>query len=99
MERCLQQMGAVFPGAAVGLPMFSEECAHQLLAAADYVLVPSRFEPCGLVALQGQRYGAVPIVASVGGLTEVVTCKVSNSDVLLSVALLISLMVLQCTAW
>ena len=35
---------------AVGLPSFSEELAHWLMAASDYVLVPSRFEPCGLVA-------------------------------------------------
>ena len=62
-----------FPGQAVGVTAFSEELAHWLLAAADYVLVPSRFEPCGLVAQCGARYGAVPIVTAVGGLKDLVT--------------------------
>ena len=78
MERCLRQSSQVFPGQALGLPTFSEEAAHQLLAAADYLVVPSRFEPCGLVAPHGQRYGAVPIVASVGGLKDVVTPEVRS---------------------
>ena len=46
------------------------------MAASDYVLVPSRFEPCGLVAQAGARYGAVPIVAAVGGLKDLVTPEV-----------------------
>ena len=51
---------------------FQESLAHQLLAAADFVLVPSRFEPCGLVAQAALRYGAVPIVTAVGGLRDLV---------------------------
>ena len=47
------------------------------MAAADYVIVPSRFEPCGLVAQAGARYGAVPIVAAVGGLKDLVTPEAS----------------------
>ena len=54
-----------------------ESIAHQLLAAADYVLVPSRFEPCGLVAQAALRYGAVPIVTAVGGLRDLVTPEAS----------------------
>lgn len=48
------------------------QAAHLLVAAADFVLVPSRFEPCGLVAQAAVRYGAVPIVAPVGGLADLV---------------------------
>ena len=55
-----------------------ESFAHQLLAAADYVLVPSRFEPCGLVAQAALRYGAVPIVTAVGGLRDLVTPEVPS---------------------
>ena len=54
-----------------------EELAHWIMAAADFVVVPSRFEPCGLVAQAGVRYGAVPIVCAVGGLKDLVTHDVS----------------------
>lgn len=73
MATALQGMGNTFKGKGAGLPVFDEQIAHLLLAAADYVLVPSRFEPCGLVAQSGCRYGAVPIVTSVGGLKDLVT--------------------------
>ena len=76
MEAALGNMSSVFPGKAVGLPCFSEDAAHLLLAAADYLVVPSRSEPCGLVALYGLCYGAVPIVTAAGGLQDIVTPKV-----------------------
>jgi len=72
MEAALGGLERSFPGQAVGVTKFSEELAHWLLAAADYVLVPSRFEPCGLIAQCGARYGAVPIVTAVGGLKDLV---------------------------
>lgn len=73
MEGVLGSIGKHYPGQACGMPTFSEESAHLLLAAADYLLVPSRFEPCGLVALYALRYGAVPIVSATGGLRDIVT--------------------------
>ncbi|XP_061993199.1 uncharacterized protein LOC133711043 [Rosa rugosa] len=54
------------------LLMYSEELSHLLYAAADIVLVPSMYEPCGLAQMIGMRYGAVPVVRKTGGLADTV---------------------------
>jgi starch synthase len=49
---------------------FDDALARRLYAAADAVLIPSRFEPCGLVQMIAQRYGALPVAHRVGGLSD-----------------------------
>jgi starch synthase len=51
---------------------YDEQFAHLLHGAADLLLVPSRFEPCGLTQMQAMRYGAIPVVTDVGGLHDTV---------------------------
>jgi starch synthase len=59
--------------AQIGLRLgYDEALAHRLIAGADAVLVPSRFEPCGLTQLYGLRYGTLPIVRRTGGLADTV---------------------------
>lgn len=52
---------------------YDEARAHRLIAGADAIAVPSRFEPCGLTQMYGLRYGTLPIVRRVGGLADTVT--------------------------
>ena len=52
---------------------FSVPMAHRITAAVDMLLMPSRFEPCGLNQLYAMKYGTVPIVHAVGGLRETVS--------------------------
>nr|WP_241865428.1 glycogen synthase GlgA [Paracoccus salsus] len=51
---------------------YDEAFSHRLIAGGDAILVPSRFEPCGLTQLYGLRYGTVPLVALTGGLADTV---------------------------
>ncbi|MBB3261953.1 starch synthase [Paraburkholderia bannensis] len=52
---------------------FDETLAHAIVAGADVMMVPSRFEPCGLTQLYALAYGALPLVHRVGGLADTVT--------------------------
>ncbi|WP_035057371.1 glycogen synthase GlgA [Andreprevotia chitinilytica] len=51
---------------------YDEAKSHRIMAGADVIMVPSRFEPCGLTQLYGLKYGALPLVRRVGGLADTV---------------------------
>lgn len=51
---------------------FDEKLAHQLYAGSDFMLIPSKYEPCGLVQMIAMRYGSIPIVRKTGGLADTV---------------------------
>lgn len=58
---------------------YHESFSHRIIGGADVILVPSRFEPCGLTQLYGLKYGTLPLVRRTGGLADtVVDCALEN---------------------
>ena len=72
LEAALRQAQQAHPGRVHVHVGYDEERAHRLVAGADVILVPSRFEPCGLTQMYGLRYGTLPLVRLVGGLGDTV---------------------------
>jgi starch synthase len=68
----LQEFAQKYPDRIKVAFTFDEPLSRRILAASDLVLMPSRYEPCGLFQLYGMRYGALPIVHAVGGLKDTV---------------------------
>jgi len=72
LEQAFVAVGDRYRG-RVGVTIgYDESLAHLIYAGSDVVLVPSRFEPCGLTQLYALRYGALPLVRRVGGLVDTV---------------------------
>jgi starch synthase len=71
LEVALLETAANHPNVAVKIG-YDEALSHKMVAGGDVILVPSRFEPCGLTQLYGLRYGTLPLVALTGGLADTV---------------------------
>lgn len=71
LEYAFNQMAAQDANVAVRIG-YDEAMSHRMIAGGDAILVPSRFEPCGLTQMYGLRYGTVPVVALTGGLADTV---------------------------
>ncbi|MBL4810950.1 MAG: glycogen synthase GlgA [Rhodobacteraceae bacterium] len=71
LEAAFTKLAETNPNVSVTIG-YDEPFSHRLMAGGDAILVPSRFEPCGLTQLYGLRYGTVPVVALTGGLADTV---------------------------
>lgn len=73
VERELEALKSNYPGSYNAFIGYDESLSHIMYAGADFLLMPSRVEPCGLNQLYALRYGTIPIVRSIGGLKDTVT--------------------------
>lgn len=72
LEQAFRAAEQAHPGRVRACIGYDEDRAHRMVAGADVIAVPSRFEPCGLTQLYGLRYGTLPLVRRVGGLGDTV---------------------------
>ena len=72
IEQRFLEVAQKYPGRLAARIGYDEALAHRFHAGADILLHPSRFEPCGLTQLYAMRYGTLPVVTRVGGLTDTV---------------------------
>lgn len=70
LEALAREFANQHPERVRALLRFDDRAARRLYGSADLILVPSRYEPCGLAQLIGMRYGAVPVVRATGGLRD-----------------------------
>jgi len=72
IERLVSQTSRRYRDDVAVLIGFNESMARRIVAASDFTLMPSRYEPCGLTQMQAQRYGALPIAHATGGLADTI---------------------------
>lgn len=72
LEDGFRNMWARHPGKVSIITGYNEQLSHLMQGGCDAIVIPSRFEPCGLTQLYGLRYGCVPVVSRIGGLADTV---------------------------
>ncbi len=73
LEQAFKKAARLHPDRIRALLKFDPKLAQQIYAAADMIIIPSRFEPCGLTQMIAMRYGTVPIARATGGLKDTIT--------------------------
>jgi starch synthase len=73
IKQILVTFAKKYPDHFVFVPTFDERLARRIYAGADMLVVPSKFEPCGLTQMIAMRYGTIPLVRKTGGLADTVT--------------------------
>jgi starch synthase len=72
LAAALNRLAALHRGRLEFIEGYDEALAHEVFAASDLTIVPSRYEPCGLTQMYALRYGTVPVVRSTGGLADTI---------------------------
>jgi starch synthase len=72
IERSIARLPRRFPGRVAAHIGFEESLARRMFAGADFLLMPSRYEPCGLSQMYAQAYGCLPVAHATGGLIDTI---------------------------
>jgi starch synthase len=71
-ENALRALATRYPDRIALNTVFTDPLEHRLLAGADFLMMPSLYEPCGLTQMRAQLYGALPVARRVGGLADTI---------------------------
>lgn len=80
LEETVRNLSAKYPRAVGSQIAYDEPLARHIYAGSDFLMMPSRFEPCGLNQLYAMRYGTIPVASHVGGLKDTVTDLSENGN-------------------
>lgn len=80
LEDACKTLEETMPDKARFLQRFDQTLSHQLYSAGDMILIPSRYEPCGLTQMIAMRYGCVPIARNTGGLSDTILDSKLETD-------------------
>ncbi len=69
IERSVLNIAKKFPWVKAEL-VYNEDLAHKIYAGSDFIVIPSRYEPCGLIQMVAMKYGTIPIASNTGGLKD-----------------------------
>lgn len=72
VEKSIRKLHRKYPQNIRAEVFYSEELAHKIYAASDFIIIPSRFEPCGLIQMIAMAYGTIPIASKTGGLKDTI---------------------------
>ena len=78
-EAAVRALAEAYPANIAVKIGYDEALSHLMVAGGDVILVPSRFEPCGLTQLYGLQYGTLPLVRQTGGLADTVVNSTADS--------------------
>lgn len=70
VENSIKKLAATYPDHIIGHIMYNEKLSHTIYAGSDFIVMPSRVEPCGLNQMYALRYGTIPLVHDIGGLRD-----------------------------
>jgi starch synthase len=72
LESACKDLVELLPGKARAVMQFDSKLSRRLYAAADMLMMPSRYEPCGISQMIAMRYGCIPVASATGGLVDTI---------------------------